>query len=382
MVVVTLSDGGSPVELLDDVGRPIEPVCLFLRHLAARGCSPNTVRAYAYDLRRVWLFFQVAGIEWRRFSAADAAELLLHLAGSSTAGGRSDDQADGAFSPRGHARLSRASINRILAATTSFCDWAIFTERMTPPNPMRHSRAARPMNTTERHRPFLAGIARGGEGARVLRLRPVVRLPRPLGERCVRELLEALPSLRDRALVLLMLHGGLRPGEALGLHLDDVAYRARRLSIRWRDDHPKGVRAKSRAERVVDLHDGEALRAVSAYVTTERPSDVHSPHLFLVGGGGRRRGEPLSYAGFAKAFARAAARAGVRRPHVTPHALRHTHATAMWEAGMRELTLQRRLGHASPASTRIYTRVSDQAVVAEYRRAMGLATRPEDGAFR
>ena len=43
----------------------------------------------------------------------------------------------------------------------------------------------------------------------------------------------------------------------------------------------------------------------------------------------------------------------------------------MWEGGMRELSLQKRLGHASPESTRIYTRVSDAEVVAEYRRALG-----------
>jgi integrase len=44
----------------------------------------------------------------------------------------------------------------------------------------------------------------------------------------------------------------------------------------------------------------------------------------------------------------------------------------MWEGGMRELTLQKRLGHASPESTRVYTRVSDPIVVAEYRRALGM----------
>ncbi|BAH55974.1 putative transposase [Rhodococcus opacus RKJ300 = JCM 13270] len=47
-----------------------------------------------------------------------------------------------------------------------------------------------------------------------------------------------------------------------------------------------------------------------------------------------------------------------------------THATAMWEAGMRELALQRRLGHASPESTRIDTRVSDQQVRDEYAAAL------------
>jgi integrase/recombinase XerD len=47
-----------------------------------------------------------------------------------------------------------------------------------------------------------------------------------------------------------------------------------------------------------------------------------------------------------------------------------THATAMWEAGMRELALQRRLGHASLESMRIYTRVSDAQVLADYDAAL------------
>jgi len=38
---------------------------------------------------------------------------------------------------------------------------------------------------------------------------------------------------------------------------------------------------------------------------------------------------------------------------------------------MRELALQKRLGHASPESTRIYTQVSDPMMVAEYQRALG-----------
>jgi integrase/recombinase XerD len=38
---------------------------------------------------------------------------------------------------------------------------------------------------------------------------------------------------------------------------------------------------------------------------------------------------------------------------------------------MRELTLQKRLGHVSPEATRTYTRVSDPEVLADYRRALG-----------
>ena len=88
--------------------------------------------------------------------------------------------------------------------------------------------------------------------------------------------------------------------------------------------------------------------------------------MFLVGGRGKRRTQPLSYAALARMFARRLDALGIRTAAMTPHALRHTHATAMWEAGMRELSLQQRLGHATPESTRIYTRVSDSEVRSDY----------------
>jgi integrase len=115
---------------------------------------------------------------------------------------------------------------------------------------------------------------------------------------------------------------------------------------------------------------------------SERPADAGSPLVFLIGGRGKRRHEALSYGGLVRMFSRACTRAGIREPWVTPHACRHTHATRMWDGGMRELTLQKRLGHASPESTRIYTRVSDPAVVAEYNRALGPLGSTGDGQAR
>ncbi len=104
----------------------------------------------------------------------------------------------------------------------------------------------------------------------------------------------------------------------------------------------------------MDLHEADTLATLSAYVMNERPQDADSRLVFLLGGRGTRRLEPLGYDGLVRMFSRACSRAGIREPWVTPHALRHTHATRMWEGGMRELTLQKRLGHASPESTRLY----------------------------
>ena len=110
---------------------------------------------------------------------------------------------------------------------------------------------------------------------------------------------------------------------------------------------------------------------MSTYVVHERPQDTDAPFVFLVGGRAEGRNHPLSYSALVKTFARHCERLNIRAPWITPHAWRHTHATRMWGGGMRELTLQKRLGHASPESTSIYTQVSDAKVVAEYLHALG-----------
>lgn len=365
-------DGSRHVDLVDDDGRPVEVVSGFLRFLAARGCSPNTLVSYAYDLRHLWRFFTGNGLTWDRFGPPDVIALLEYLRSVPSRRPRQrmtltvatvDAAGPGT-------RLAATTVNRILAAVSSFYEYTILSGQLERANPIEKRPDPALERVAERHRPFMGRASRQRPVRRAVRVKTVQSLPRPLDDAQLQALLGQLRCLRDKAMVLLMLQGGLRPGEVLGLRLDDIAYGRRRVVVRHRDDHPKGARSKSRFERVVDLHEPEALAAVSAYVMGERPDDTQCPLVFLVGGGGRRRGEPLGYDGLARMFSRACTRAGIRQPWVTPHALRHTHATRMWEGGMRELTLQKRLGHASPESTRIYTRVSDPAVVADYRQAL------------
>jgi integrase len=346
----------------------------FLAYLRVSGSSPNTVRAYGHDLTHLAAFLVEQGLDWGVLTPTGAVDLLIYLRdkGSRRRGPGYRPSLTTIEGERAIGRLSAATINRTLAAVSSFYEWARATDRFAGPGPIVrvHDRAV--AHISERNRPFLDGIASQPPVRSSVRLRDVHRVPRPMACEHVDALIAQLRCRRDLALIRLMLDGGLRPGEVLGLHLTDIAYGRRRVTVRVRFDHPRGVRSKSRAERVVDLHEGATLAAVSAYVMHERPQDTISPILFLVGGNGPRRHDALSYAALVRLFARASDRAGIRTPWVTPHALRHTHATRMWEAGMRELTLQRRLGHASPEATRIYTRVSDSIVVAEYRRALGL----------
>ena len=359
------------VTITEAAGGLAEPAGLvnrFLRHLLDSGCSPNTAAAYGYDLRYLLEFLDERGLGWNEFGPAAALELLGWLRRRPS---RRPAQRLGLSLAVAQGRLlAPATVARALAAMSSFFEWAITAEMFDRENPMQRRADPALARVAARHQPFAGGASRQQPVRRTVRVRLPVRLPRPMTEPDVAALLESLTRLRDLAMVLLMLDGGLRPGEVLGLQLADIAYGRRRVMIAKRDDHPRGVRQKSRQERVVDVLEPRTLDAVSRYVLHERPAGAASSFVFLVGGSGPRRCEPLSYAALVRLFARRLDALGLRTPEKTPHALRHTHATAMWEGGMRELALMRRLGHASPESVRIYTRVGDEQVRTEYAAAL------------
>ncbi|GGR09369.1 tyrosine-type recombinase/integrase [Deinococcus ruber] len=358
-VTRSMATGRLSIHLLYDDGTAVPEVDAFLQHLLARGCSPNTALAYGHDLKHLYAFLQLTQLTLGHFSPARAVDFLTYL---NTLPGRG---------AKGRAPLTAASINRMLAAVSTFFEHCILTEVVShSENPIQKRPDPTAARVSARYIPFLALTTGQRPIRRVLRVRSVQRLPRPLSDEQVTLLLTSFSKRRDRAMFLLMLQGGLRPGEVLNLHLDDIQYAQRRITVRHRTDHPRGARTKSRTERVVDLHEPVTLAILSAYIMHERPTDAPGPHVFLVGGQGAARHQPLSYAAFAKHFKRRCQTLGLTDPWITPHALRHTHATQMWEGGMRELTLQKRLGHASPESTKQYTRVSDSEMLRDYQHAL------------
>src|SRR5438552_18847718 len=70
------ADGSRSVTLLEDDGEPISVVSGFVRHLAARDCSPNTLVAFAYVLRHIWMFLAGDGLAWKALRHPHAFALL------------------------------------------------------------------------------------------------------------------------------------------------------------------------------------------------------------------------------------------------------------------------------------------------------------------
>ena len=190
------------------------------------------------------------------------------------------------------------------------------------------------------------------------RLRPpkaARRLPKALSIDQVERLLDAAASgsdeligLRDRALLELLYATGARVSEVVQLDVDDLA-----------SGEVVRVRGKGSKERIIPVG-SYARAALEAYLTRARPELSRrgraTPRLFL-----GARGAPLSRQSAWLVIQHAAERAELTA-HVSPHTLRHSFATHLLQGGADVRVVQELLGHASVATTQIYTHVSVEAL--------------------
>lgn len=284
----------------------------FERHLRfERGLSRHTVRAYMRDVRD--LLERAAQSGAVSPSDLDIGTLRSWLAALSAAG------------------QSRASLARRAASARAFTAYATRRGWLVADPGLRLGtpRPRRPLPSVMRQDEIAAVLADVGEGSPA--------------------------ALRDRAVLELLYATGVRVAELCGLDVDDVDL-GRRL-VR--------VLGKGAKERSVPMG-VPAARAVQAWVRegrTQLATSRSGPALFLGVRGGRL--DP-----------RTARRIVHRRlaeidglPDQGPHGLRHAAATHLLEGGADLRSVQEFLGHASLATTQIYTHVSVDRLRSAYRQA-------------
>lgn len=146
--------------------------------------------------------------------------------------------------------------------------------------------------------------------------------------------------------VALMVATGVRVHEVVTIACHDIDLAGRTLRLM----------GKGRRERQVFLTNDWISNLTSAYMNTREQLRVQHPYLLF-----NRHHAPLTPAAMRLRLANAARQAGLRS-RVTPHMLRHTAATQLIESSVDIRYIQRLLGHASLATTEIYTHVSDNAL--------------------
>jgi site-specific recombinase XerD len=152
-------------------------------------------------------------------------------------------------------------------------------------------------------------------------------------------------GLRNYALLKLFLNLGLRVSEAIDLKVDDIDWQSGRLTV---------VQGKGGRDRVLWLAD-EDLELLSSWLA-KRPAP--SSYLFTTREGGRISDR------YVRKFVKSYARKKKISKDVHPHALRHTFATDLLRKTGNIRMVQKALGHASLATTMLYTHVFDQELEA------------------
>lgn len=323
-------------------GVDVAVVNRFLAHLQGRNFARATRRAYAYDVLNFLRFLAERGLTLVEVRPADLFDYLDWQQRPKRASGSTVVRL---AERRGSAP---ATLNRRIAAVRGLFEFMVIIGmvRTSPvPSPRRTS-GLRARRGLLGHVP----VRHPRSGGRLVREER--RLPESLELAEVESFLADLGTCRDRAMVLLMLLGGLRAAEVRALRLVDVDV-GRRL-VR--------VIGKGGRERVVPV-DRPFFAELTAYLREERPADCATTQCFVVLRG-PTAGGPLTEAGMRRIFRTHRARSGAVR--VRPHRLRHTYGTELAAAGIDLLVLRDLMGHASPETTGRYVHLSVETLAAEY----------------
>lgn len=308
---------------------PVEPVERYLAWLTNIERSPNTVRAYAHDLKLYWSFLAARQQAWDQPSVESLGEFVAWL------------RAPGenvVVLASGDPRRGRRTVNRALSAVIGFYEYHQRNGLQFASSVIDYTRSGRGS-----YRPFLHGIAKSMPRGRVGRVREGRSLPRTLTVSQVAAVIHSQERLRDRFLFALLALTGMRVGQALGLRHSDFVGHERRIEIIFRSDNANGARAKSEGSIPIT---GDLVRCYSDYMHEEY-GELDSDFVFVNLWAGRI-GRPMTADAVADLVRRTRVKVGF---HFTPHMLRHTYVTLAMRGKVPLEVISRLVTHSSIETT-------------------------------
>ena len=292
-------------------------IAAFARHLQVeRSLSAHTIRAYLGDLESLLKHLEASGVS--DISQLQLIHLRSWLANQQVKGG------------------ARTTLSRRAVSVRLFTKWAV-------KNRFLEKDVAATLATPKGHRTL----------PDVLEIADAKLAMDSLATRAAEE--ETPISLRDVAMVEMLYATGARVAELCGLDLSDIDYE--RQTIR--------VLGKGNKERTIPLGN-PAIRALTNWLNDGRDSlkNSLSGNAVFLGARGKRIDQRAVRTVVYNALQ---AIEGVER--LGPHALRHSAATHLLEGGADLRTVQEILGHASLATTQIYTHVSTERLQKAFKQA-------------
>ena len=292
-------------------------IAAFTRHLEVeRSLSVHTIRAYIGDLESLLTHLETIGVT--DISQLELIHLRSWLANQQVKGG------------------ARTTLSRRAVSVRLFAKWAVKNKYLAKD-------VAATLATPKGHRTL----------PEVLDIADAKTAMDSLATRASEE--ETPISLRDVAMVELLYATGARVAELCGLDMSDIDY----------DRHTIRVLGKGNKERSIPLGN-PAMKAMNVWLKEGRDSIKNSlsGNAVFLGARGKRIDQRTVRTVVYNALQ---AIEGIER--MGPHALRHSAATHLLEGGADLRTVQEILGHASLATTQIYTHVSTERLQKAFKQA-------------
>ncbi|WP_455114431.1 tyrosine recombinase [Rothia mucilaginosa] len=396
--------GSSHQEAQTPLQRAIEQYLIHLR--VERGSSEHTIASYARDLRRYSTYMATLGvIDPERITTAQVRSFMRELAAPTVplagfeAGEKNNQNAQesqevqeeaaeslalmiasesGRGAGNGRAGKGRAGKSRAGQPKAGEPEKEAPTAEGAPslPLPLGPNSIARTMAAVRGAHAFWVSalIVPTDPAAPVTPPKNVKRLPKAVSVEDIQRLLavpdrETATGLRNRAILEFLYATGARVSEMLNADIDDVHFEG---TLTDEDGNqitlPGYVRlfGKGNKERLVPIG-SYAQKAIQDYLVRARPSLVAhgkgTAALFVNGRGGRlgRQGAWL--------ILKEAAEAAGLSSDFSPHSMRHSFATHLLQGGADIRVVQELLGHASIATTQVYTKVTPEGLMEVYRMA-------------
>lgn len=397
-VLGSSSLGASHQEAQTPLQSAIEQYLIHLR--VERGSSEHTIASYARDLRRYSAYMATLGvIDPERITTAQVRSFMRELAAPTVplagfvagfeAGEKDNQNAREAREAQEEAAESLALMiasesGRGTGNGRAGQSKAGAPEQETPtaegapslPLPLGPNSIARTMAAVRGAHAFWVSalIVPTDPAAPVTPPKNVKRLPKAVSVEDIQRLLavpdrETATGLRNRAILEFLYATGARVSEMLNADIDDVHFEG---TLTDEDGNqitlPGYVRlfGKGNKERLVPIG-SYAQKAIQDYLVRGRPALVAhgkgTAALFVNGRGGRlgRQGAWL--------ILKEAAEAAGLSSDFSPHSMRHSFATHLLQGGADIRVVQELLGHASIATTQVYTKVTPEGLMEVYRMA-------------
>ncbi len=335
--------------LLDKRYEVVEPVLRFIKYLDNTGKAPNTIKTYCYHLKLFYEYMEQKEIVLDDLNFEELANFVGWLR-SPTGDVQVID-----LQPK-EAKREETSVNNIMNATVSYLEYLGRCGDYKTIDVFKETRG-------RNYKGFLHHISKGNAYQKnILKLRVKKKKLKTLQHDEVKTIVNACHTRRDKLLIMIMYEGGLRIGEVLSLHLEDIVTWDNEIRITPRDKNENGMYIKHRKERT--LHVSKELMALyTDYIVHEYGDELEHDYIFI----NLKEsyfGQPLKYQSVLDLVRRLNKRTGIS---FTAHMLRHTHATELIRNGWDVAYVQKRLGHAQAQTTlNTYVHLSDQDMKNEF----------------